>query len=302
MPPSISGTVAHGNVLTVTPGTWTGSPSITGQWYAGASAITGETGSTYTVDRADVSIGPDITYVEDPGGGGTPEPSNALSYYPTQDYRGVWDLAEDVTLVGSDIDSIGDQGSVGTMAAAASGNRPAHSASDSDFSSEPTAAFDGGTEYLRVVAASMGGSLAYYAPGACARIITGVGNNDRLIDYNNRDNVRCSVGSGVPYLTISATHSVSAVNVRDSTRTILGVATYGGAQSIYVSGTQEAATTNPTSGPPDGLVLALGGSTSGTLTMPVRVSLVVLGVSSDSVSSRAALDLEAYCAWRFGAV
>lgn len=54
--PSISGTATVGQVLTCTAGTWTGNPvpSVTRQWYRGASAISGATGLAYTLASADV--------------------------------------------------------------------------------------------------------------------------------------------------------------------------------------------------------------------------------------------------------
>lgn len=84
-PPSISGTVKHGNTLTATAGTWYGADSVSGQWYADGVAISGETGTTYTVDRADGTIGPDITYRETATNseGSNTSDSNALAYSPT---------------------------------------------------------------------------------------------------------------------------------------------------------------------------------------------------------------------------
>lgn len=62
--PSISGTAAVWQVLTCTPGAWTGNPvpTVTRQWYRGASAIAGATGLAYTLASADV--GAIITVVE----------------------------------------------------------------------------------------------------------------------------------------------------------------------------------------------------------------------------------------------
>lgn len=48
--PTISGSTVSGSLLTCSPGTWTGypAPTFSYQWYAGASAISGATSSTYT--------------------------------------------------------------------------------------------------------------------------------------------------------------------------------------------------------------------------------------------------------------
>ena len=52
--PVISGTNNIGQVLTATNGTWTGSPTFTYQWYRGASSISGQTASTYTIQYLDL--------------------------------------------------------------------------------------------------------------------------------------------------------------------------------------------------------------------------------------------------------
>lgn len=54
--PVISGTSSVGSVLTAVSGTWTGTPTPTlaGQWFRGASAISGATSSTYTIVSGDV--------------------------------------------------------------------------------------------------------------------------------------------------------------------------------------------------------------------------------------------------------
>ena len=51
--PTISGTVAIGNTLTSTTGTWTGTPTYTYQWQRGTTNIVSATSSTYVVQAAD---------------------------------------------------------------------------------------------------------------------------------------------------------------------------------------------------------------------------------------------------------
>jgi hypothetical protein len=57
VPPSISGTLVVGNVLTTTNGTWTSDtgiiPPYTYQWYRGVTLLVGETNNTYTLVQAD---------------------------------------------------------------------------------------------------------------------------------------------------------------------------------------------------------------------------------------------------------
>jgi hypothetical protein len=52
--PTISGSAAVGGVLTAATGSWSPAPAFTYQWTAGTTAITGATGSTYTVGTADL--------------------------------------------------------------------------------------------------------------------------------------------------------------------------------------------------------------------------------------------------------
>lgn len=63
-PPAITGTAQVGEVLTVTPGEWTGvaAPSLSYQWNADGEPISGATGTTYTPIEDDV--GAEITVTE----------------------------------------------------------------------------------------------------------------------------------------------------------------------------------------------------------------------------------------------
>jgi surface protein len=56
VPPVISGTNNIGQVLTTTDGTWTGTPAPTFayQWFRGATAILGQTATTYTIQSQDL--------------------------------------------------------------------------------------------------------------------------------------------------------------------------------------------------------------------------------------------------------
>ncbi|AWF99561.1 carboxypeptidase regulatory-like domain-containing protein [Clavibacter michiganensis] len=52
--PTITGTVAVGGVLTAATGSWSPAPAFSYQWSAGSTAISGATGSTYTLGTADL--------------------------------------------------------------------------------------------------------------------------------------------------------------------------------------------------------------------------------------------------------
>jgi len=51
--PAITGTEQVGEILTVTNGTWTNTPSFARQWLRDGAAIDGETATTYTLVEAD---------------------------------------------------------------------------------------------------------------------------------------------------------------------------------------------------------------------------------------------------------
>jgi|GEM_PF-6078534 len=90
--PTLAGTLQVGQSWTVTPGTWTGAPILTHQWYRDASPITGATGRTYTLSTAD--IGHDIcvresdsvsgTHADSPGTGTVLSNDTSLSSYNIQ--------------------------------------------------------------------------------------------------------------------------------------------------------------------------------------------------------------------------
>lgn len=65
LPPEISGVGYTGQTLTAKQGFWLNATTITGQWYADGVAISGETGTTYTVSSA--NDGAAFTYVETSG-------------------------------------------------------------------------------------------------------------------------------------------------------------------------------------------------------------------------------------------
>ena len=79
--PSIAGDTALGDVLTVTAGDWSGdpAPTLSYQWRRDGAAITGETGTTYTITIAD--SGADITVLETAtnSAGSASQASNAIT-------------------------------------------------------------------------------------------------------------------------------------------------------------------------------------------------------------------------------
>jgi hypothetical protein len=79
--PSIAGDTELGDVLTVTPGTWTGvpTPSLSYQWRRDGVAISGATGSTYTIVIADNGADIDVLETATNVMGAVSEASNAIT-------------------------------------------------------------------------------------------------------------------------------------------------------------------------------------------------------------------------------
>lgn len=77
--PAITGTPTVGQTLTVSTGTWTGSPSSYGyQWRRTGVNITGAISSSYVVVAADVGQAITAVVTANNGGGGTPATSNSV--------------------------------------------------------------------------------------------------------------------------------------------------------------------------------------------------------------------------------
>lgn len=128
VPPSGSistpGDVQHGAVLTLT-----GSDYTSLQWLHAGSPISGETASTYTVDRADGVLDHGDITCEMTGPGGVVE-SNALVYEGADLPLAIFSPDHDVTVVSGEVDSIASSfGAFScTITAPSSTQRPAYNA------------------------------------------------------------------------------------------------------------------------------------------------------------------------------
>jgi len=80
-PPSISGVAVVGQTLTVTAGSWSGSPTptLSYQWYRGATPISGATNSTYTLVQADAGQNIKCTVTATNGAGSASADSNTVA-------------------------------------------------------------------------------------------------------------------------------------------------------------------------------------------------------------------------------
>lgn len=112
VPPSIAGNTQVGQTLTVTPGTWTGSPALTYQWQRDGSDISGATATTYVQAVADCSA--DITCLEIPDATVLDaEPSNTLV---TDVYVVLTDTVEDAANSATYSGTVWDGVSIGVAA------------------------------------------------------------------------------------------------------------------------------------------------------------------------------------------
>jgi hypothetical protein len=79
--PVLAGTTALGDTLTVTPGTWTGTPApvVTRVWKADGTAIAGASGLTYQITAAEQGKSVTVTETATNTGGSTSADSNAIA-------------------------------------------------------------------------------------------------------------------------------------------------------------------------------------------------------------------------------
>ena len=79
--PSIAGDTELGDVLTVTAGDWSGdpAPTLSYQWRRDGAAITGETGTTYTITLADSGADIDVVETATNSAGSASQASNAIT-------------------------------------------------------------------------------------------------------------------------------------------------------------------------------------------------------------------------------
>lgn len=77
--PAITGTATVGSTLTVTDGTWSGSPTYTRQWYRNGVALSSATATTYTLVAGDSGKSITVIVTATNAGGPVTATSNAVS-------------------------------------------------------------------------------------------------------------------------------------------------------------------------------------------------------------------------------
>lgn len=294
---SIAGNVWHGETLTAT---HAGGGTL--QWYVGGVAITGETASTYVIDRADGVIGPAIT-CRATNAGGTTE-SNALSYSYALDWTAanmvsVADLGVGVTTAdtGTTVDQIADQsGRSNTLSAAAQANRPAYTAADSQFNNQPTATFDGTDDWLRDTTLSTGGVVSTGTLLTVMRLVSNV--NGRVCVSVNNTAAR-HLESTTARITASwgASTLVGNTSFLTAAHTMMSIAD-GSMLNRYIDGVAEGVPTAFVGTVADGGALALGGASNGSVFSNVKIAFnAFLRVA---LSARQIADWTEYATWRWG--
>lgn len=283
---SIAGTVAHGEVLTAT------HDGDTVQWYAGGVAISGETGSTLTVDRADGGFYTGIT-CRATGPGGTTE-SNTLYYVPATHWRDVIDIANAGVISGGVNSAAGGNN---TFTAPASGNRPSYTASVAAFGNQAAAAFTT-DDYLLDSSYDMGGSVTAFTVMGALRIDS-VTNADRIVSYGN-DLIFRIDASGRLQLFVGGTGGGTSTGTTAFTTTpkIGGASwTQNGNRRIWLKTTAEDTDADTSPAKSDDQACSIGASTAGTTAIEMTAAFFVLD-PSDNDSKRA--DVVVYMEERFG--
>lgn len=290
---SISGTVAHGETLTASATDATGY-----QWKANGIAISGETASTLTVDRADGGYYTGITCtVTGPGGSAT---SNTLLY----DYLVglgttvmIADMAEDVTTVSGAIDSMLDQSPrANNLTAPGAGNRPTYTASDSQFNNQPSGTGDGVDDSLIKAVMSMGGTFQG-TQIVVGRLVVNTGGRPWMSMGVNECNTRDS--------TLNRMEAFFKVTTPGATTT-----TFNGAAHVMMTVSDGTDVRYYIDGAAQGTPAAIGGTVADGLAFrifarsdglsPANAKMAFAGMSRTPITAAAAADFGQYSRERFG--
>ena len=256
--PSIAGGTTTGSTLTATTGVYTGSPTVTGQWYSAGVAISGATGSTYTLAAGDV--GNSVTYKETAtnGGGSVTSTSNAIG--PVTAAAGGSAVSIDTTA--SSYPATATAGTTTTtwshtiaananlvMVAIALGT-PYHSGADYTWTSTVTI---GGVAATRIASLSSSGS---------------VGGHDRMVEIWALQNP--PTGSQSVVATVHSSSSGSATsNIAGVSTSYINATGYGTAATAAVtSGSATSESVVTTGGSANGVVFAIGSARSTTVPVP----------------------------------
>ncbi|MCB9635724.1 MAG: hypothetical protein H6721_26700 [Sandaracinus sp.] len=308
--PVLAWTVEHGTSPSITPPTYTGDPATITYDLIRLPSTTVLSGASeaaveaYVADRA-TDVGPawKVTATATNGSGSDSADSNTVAYDPFASLGGVAGYrGDDVTLVGSDVDVLHDQVGAQDLSAAGSSNRPLYTASDANFSGEPTLTFDGGVEYLRNLSFSLGGTATDFAflfvldADSSGDVLAQWTDGASTLDARTNGTLGRIRTAGTPG--VVPTDTTSSVNAPCA---IVGTWQSGANQSIYHNASGATPEDTDASGSAtlaSSSSLSLAATKIGGVTAQVVVAemhIVAAALSTSQIS-----DWFAYTAWRYG--
>lgn len=208
-----------------------------------------------------------------------------------------WYRADDVTTVGSDVQSLNDKSGVGNhLTAAGAGNRPLLVSTGFNSGAQPYLEFDGAAEWLRHTAFNFGGSPAALTLSIVYQDVTMVA-GDRALAYGASP-VEIEVrqqAAGPQYVSHFDSFVMAAPmsTPRHTTFTNSGTQIHG-----YVGSTLTSGPVGSTIVPVDLATLALGATAAGAALASVRVAELV--VMRGVISGAELAALASYATARYG--
>jgi hypothetical protein len=302
--PVISGTVSIGNSIALTPGTWTGTPSLTYTLFRGATAVVGPGASEATVEAylltaSAIDDTVNITVRETDSVGGNYATSNALAFAPDTRFPllaiGIsttgLTLADSDTTVDSWAAMYGGKKSAVTLSAPAATNRPAYDATGGP-GGRPLVTWDGVDNVLRSTAVTMGydwNAHCMHIVGYCVGAETA---GDIMMRYEPAGRSAAFTVTSTPQMRFitsgtGGTTSVGTTTITGSHRLMSAraVALASGVQSLHINnGAAEDSDAITVAAWTDGQQFVMGASASGTLAVNLRCIGWALG-ARDSASA-----------------
>jgi hypothetical protein len=278
VPPAITWTLSIGNSPTLTPGTWTGSPSLSYTLYRDGVADGTETGRSEAQVEAYVAVAADIgpaavLWYEDDAVSSTSAASNSVTYAHATDLPDTaigigtagLTLADSDTTVQQWDATMGGMSAAVSLSAPASGNRPAYSATGGP-SSKPMVTFDGSNDTLRSAAVTMGGTFSAFCIDVVGKLNGAETASDRIMIYGALFGLTCDATPNARGFTTTAVVLSTGTTAITTTHRQMTFEWDGTSQYVRLNnGSAEDTDASTHSAYADGQTLALGASPTGTL-------------------------------------
>lgn len=308
--PVLAWTLADGSSPTITPPTYTGDPGTITYDLIRLPATTVLTGVDLATAQAYVAVratdtGPSwrVAATVTNGSGSDSANSNDVAWDPFVRVGGVATYrADDVTLVGSDVDVIADRIGAQDMSAAGASNRPLYVATDAAFNNQPTVSFDGGIEWLRQASFALGGTstrLAILLVGdfdSAGDLLTQWSDGASTIELRTTGTLGRLRTAGTPG--VASTDTTSAVDVPCA---LVSTWESGASQSIYHDAggsTPEDTDAAGSATLASASALSLAATTGGGVTAVATIA--EMHIVTAALTTGVIADWFAYCAWRYG--